>query len=683
MAHEEISREDVLEYHRGERPGKLQIEVTKPLLSQRDLSLAYSPGVGHAVTAVAENPLLAYDLTAKGNLVAVVTNGTAILGLGNLGPVPAKPVMEGKAALFKQLADVDVFDLELDCRSTDELVATIRALAPGFGGINLEDIAAPACFEVESRLRDELAIPVFHDDQHGTAIITGAALVNALELAGKHIAAVKVVVIGAGAAGVACARMYVKLGVRREHITMFDRLGMVYEGRTEEMDPYKGAFARPGPPLSLGEALGGADVLLEVSAANVVTPEMLRGMAPNPILFLLANPDPEIRYELALSARPDAIVATGRSDYPNQVNNVLVFPYLFRGALDVRATAVTAEMEQAAVRALAALAREVVPERVLAAYGLSRLKFGREYIIPKPNDYRALEWVASAVAEAARSAGVARAHIDLDGYRERLRAMQRRGWRVVHAAIEKARHDPRRIVFPEGENPRIIRAARLMEAENVARPVLLGRPAVVAGAIAALGLDYHPSVIDPEESPQLDAYAADIYALCKRKGLTLARAEKLVRQPNVFGLMMVRSGEADGFLSGLTYDYPEVLRPILQLIPLRPGTGTVAGVFIVISGSQVHFIADGLVNIDPGPEELAQIAILVADFVADFDIQPRIALVSFSNFGSVRSLQTEKVRRAVQIVRERRPDLEVDGEMQADTALSPDIVESRYPFSRI
>lgn len=678
-----ITPEDVLEYHRGERPGKLQIQPTKPLLSQRDLSLAYTPGVGYAVRAVADDPLLAYEYTAKGNLVAVVTNGTAILGLGNRGPLAAKPVMEGKAVLFKRLADVDVFDLELDAPEPEEVIAAVRAIAPGFGGINLEDIAAPACFEVEDRLREALDIPVFHDDQHGTAIITAAALLNAAELTGKRLPGLRVVIIGAGAAGVAIARMFVQLGVQRADVTMFDRVGMVWQGREEEMDPYKGAFAQPGPPRSLGQALEGADVLVGVSAANVVTPQMLRGMNPSPILFLLANPEPEIPYEVARETRPDAIVATGRSDYPNQVNNVLVFPYIFRGALDVRAHAINEAMSLAAAHALARLAREPVPESVLLPYDLEHLKFGPDYIIPKPNDFRILEWVAPAVAEAAMQSGVARRQLEIEEYRGWLRGLQRRGWRIVHAIMEKAQRAPKRMVFAEGEHPKVLHAAQQLEREGIARPVLLGEPAVIAARVAELGLQIQPEVIDPARSPRLPAYEEALYQQRRRRGVTPHHAAEMVRSPNIFGLMMVKMGEADGFLSGLTYDYPAVVRPILQLIRTRPGASAIAGVYMVLARNRAYFFADGLININPDAIELAEIALLTADFVRELDIEPHVAMLSFSNFGSVPDPESDKVRRAVRIVETRRPDLNIDGEMQADTALSAVIADEYYPFSRV
>jgi malate dehydrogenase (oxaloacetate-decarboxylating)(NADP+) len=677
-----ISKEDVLEYHEGERPGKLQIQSTKPLLSQRDLALAYSPGVAHAVTAVAGDPLLAYRYTAKGNLVAVVTNGTAILGLGNRGPVAAKPVMEGKAVLFKRLADVDVFDIELDAPDAETVIKATKAIAPGFGGINLEDIAAPAAFEVEEQLQELLDIPVFHDDQHGTAIIVGAALRNALELTGKDIHTIRVVVIGAGAAAVATASFFVELGVPIENITMFDRIGMVYEGRTEEMDRYKGPFARPGPK-TIPEALEGADVLLGLSAANVVTPEMLARMAPNPILFTLANPEPEIAYALALEARPDAIVATGRSDLPNQVNNVLAFPYIFRGALDVQARAINMPMQLAAARALADLAKEYVPDSVLRAYGVERLSFGREYILPKPNDYRLLQAVAPAVAQAAIETGVARRAIDIAEYRDRLQAGQSRGWRVVHSIFEKAQQSPKRVVFVEGEHPAILRAVQQMKAEGLSEPVLLGNHETISARIRELGLHIQPEIIEPGRSGRAATYAEEIYRLRQRKGVTLQRAEEMVRDHNIFGLMMLRMGDADGFVSGLTYEYPTIVRPTLQLIRTRPGVSTMVGAYIVIARGRAYFFADALINVDPDPTRMAEIAILTAGFARQLDIEPHVAMISFSNFGSVPGPEPEKVQQAVRIVREREPDLNVDGEMQVDTALSSGIMDHYYPFSSI
>lgn len=678
-----VSEEDVLEYHEGERPGKLQIQATKPLLSQRDLALAYSPGVAYAVTALAADPLLAYRYTAKGNLVAVVTNGTAILGLGNRGPVAAKPVMEGKAVLFKRLADVDVFDIELDAPDAESVIASTRAIAPGFGGINLEDIAAPAAFEVEERLQEALDIPVFHDDQHGTAIIVGAALHNALELTGKDIHRVRVVVIGAGAAGIATANFFVELGVPLQNITMFDRIGMVYQSRREEMDRYKDRFAQPGPPKSLAQALEGADVLLGLSAANVVTPEMLRSMAPDPILFTLANPEPEIDYHLALETRPDAIVATGRSDLPNQVNNVLAFPYIFRGALDVQARAINLSMQLAASRALANLAKEYVPESVLRAYGVDRLSFGRDYILPKPNDDRLLDSVAPAVAQAAIESGAARRVIDIEEYRERLQATRSRGWRVVHSIYEKAQRSPKRVVFVEGEHPTVLRAVQQMKAEGLSEPVLLGNSETITARIRELGLRIRPRIIEPERSERAAAYAEEIYQLRQRKGVTMQRAEEMVRDHNIFALMMLRTGDADGVVSGLTYEYPAVVRPTLQLIRTRPGVSTMVGAYIVIARGRAYFFADALINVDPNPAQLAEIAVLTAGFVRQLDIEPHVAMISFSNFGSVPGAEPEKVQAALRIAQEREPGLNIDGEMQVDTALSGEIMDELYPFSRI
>ena len=678
-----ITRREVLEYHADGRAGKLEIRATKPLISQRDYSLAYTPGVAQVVEVIDEDPAAAYKFTAKGNLVAVVSNGTAILGLGDRGPVAAKPVMEGKALLFKQLADVDVFDIELQAESADEIVRVVAAIAPGFGGINLEDIAAPTCFEVEERLRKNLDIPVFHDDQHGTAIITSAALVNAMHLSGKDVARAKVVIIGAGAAGIACARMFVALGISRQNILMFDRHGLIRRGRPEGMNRYKLEFAQDGPDLTVEEGLVGADVLLGLSAGNTISPSMLKAMAPQPILLLLANPDPEIRYELALAARPDAIVATGRSDYPNQVNNVLGFPFIFRGALDVQASTVNEEMKRAAAEALAALTREVVPESVLKAYGLAHLKFGRDYIIPKPNDYRVLEWVASAVAEAAMRSGVAQATVDLSEYRERLRGLQHPGRRLVHSIVEKAVRKPKRLIFVEGEHEIVIRAARRFESDGFGHAVLLGRPERIADRISELGLQYQPEIVDPATSELAASYAAEIYRRRQRKGVDRRKAQALSQTPEIFGLMMLQSGHADALLVGVDHDYQSALQPILQHIPLEPNVSTATGVFVVMSGRRLTFIADSLVNIDPDPHRLAEIAIRTADFARDFDVEPRVAMVSFSNFGASRHASAKKMRQAVEIIRELRPDLPVDGEMQADVALSASIAGDRFPFSRV
>jgi malate dehydrogenase (oxaloacetate-decarboxylating)(NADP+) len=676
-------REDALEYHRKGRPGKLEIVPTKPMITQRDLSLAYSPGVAYPVLEIEKDPDLAYEYTIKGNLVAVISNGTAILGLGDRGALASKPVMEGKAVLFKKFADVDAIDIEVNTRDPDEFIRVVQAIAPTFGGINLEDIKAPECFYIEETLRATLDIPVFHDDQHGTAVISAAALLNALELVGKRIDEIKVVINGAGASGIACADLWVKLGVRKENLIMLDTKGVIYKGRKEGMNPYKERFAADTEARTLAEAIRGADVFLGLSVADVLTPEMVKSMAERPIIFALANPDPEIRYELAKEVRPDAIVATGRSDYPNQVNNVLGFPFIFRGALDVRARAINDEMKLAAARALAALAREDVPDSVLKAYGLETLRFGPDYIIPKPLDPRVMLWEAPAVAQAAMETGVARIHIDIEEYRERLAARLGKGTQVMRFIINKAKAAPKRIAFGEGEEPKILRAAALIQEEGIGRPILIGRPEVIRRRIEELGLRCQPEIVYPPEFPRLEEYAQRLYEKRQRKGVTLPLARTLMLEPNYFGPMMVEMGDADAFISGLTYDYPAVIRPALQVVGVREGMRKVAGLYIMIVKEKVYFFTDATVNIEPKAEDLAEIAIMAADFARRFDIEPRVAMLSFSNFGSTRHPLSEKVRQAVEIVRQRRPDIRIDGEMQADTAVVPEIIEERYPFSRV
>ncbi len=676
-------REDALEYHRKGRPGKLEIVPTKPMITQRDLSLAYSPGVAYPVLEIEKNPDLAYEYTTKGNLVAVISNGTAILGLGDRGALASKPVMEGKAVLFKKFADVDAIDIEVNTHDPDEFIRIVQAIAPTFGGINLEDIKAPECFYIEEALRATLDIPVFHDDQHGTAVISAAALLNALELVGKRIDEIKVVINGAGASGIACAELWVKLGVRRENIIMLDSTGVIYKGRKEGMNPYKERFAAETDARTLAEAIRGADVFLGLSVADVLTPEMVKTMAERPIIFALANPDPEIRYELAKEVRPDAIVATGRSDYPNQVNNVLGFPFIFRGALDVRARAINEEMKLAAARALAALAREDVPDSVLKAYGLESLRFGPDYIIPKPLDPRVMLWEAPAVAQAAMETGVARIHIDIEEYRERLAARMGKGTQVMRFIINKAKTAPKRIAFGEGEEPKILRAAAMVQEEGIGHPILIGRPQVIRRRIEELGLRCCPEIIYPPEFPRLEEYARRLFEKRQRKGITLPLARTLLLEPNYFGPMMVEMGDADAFISGLTYDYPAVIRPALQVVGVREGMRKVAGLYIMIVKEKVYFFTDATVNIEPTAEDLAEIAIMAADFARRFDIEPRVAMLSFSNFGSTRHPLSEKVRQAVEIVQQRRPDILIDGEMQADTAVVPEIIEERYPFSRV
>lgn len=676
-----LKREEALEYHAKGRPGKIALRVTKPCDTQRDLSLAYSPGVAEPVREIAKDPDAAFEYTARGNLVAVISNGTAVLGLGDVGALASKPVMEGKGVLFKRFADIDVFDLEINATDPDEMVRIVKALEPTFGGVNLEDIKAPECFEIERRLRAELSIPVFHDDQHGTAIISGAALINGLHLVGKSMDQVRVVINGAGASAIACADFFVLLGVDPEKILMCDSKGVLYKGRTEGMNPFKEAYTRETNRRTLAEALAGADVFVGLSVANVVSAEMVKTMAERPIIMPLANPDPEIPYDVAREARPDALVATGRSDYPNQVNNVLGFPYIFRGALDVRARAINDEMKVAAAHALAELARQEVPDAVLRAYGLDQLHFGPEYLIPKALDPRVLTWVAPAVAKAAMESGVARTEIDLDEYRERLENRFGKAREVKHFIMSRAQQDPKRVVFSEGEEPKIIRAAARLRDEGLAQPILLGHPDRVATLARELGINGQLTVICPEEHPRFEEYVERYYEMRQRKGVTLREARKLASHGNVFGPLMVALGDADAFVAGLTYHYPEVLRPALQVIRMRPGVSKVAGLYLMVVDDQVYFFTDATVNIEPTAEELAEIAIMAAERVKMLGVEPRVAMLSFSNFGSTAHPLAEKVRRAVELVRQRRPDLIIDGEMQADTAVVPEILEREYPFS--
>ena len=678
-----ISKETALRYHEEGRPGKIEVVPTKPTSSQLDLSLAYTPGVAVPVLDIAENPDDAYRFTAKSNLVAVISNGTAILGLGNRGPLASKPVMEGKGVLFKRFADIDVFDIEVDATDPEEIINVVRAIAPTFGGINLEDIKAPECFVIEERLKEMLDIPVFHDDQHGTAIIATAGLINALEIVGKKIDEVQIVVNGAGASAIACSEMFVLAGARRENITMVDSRGVIYAGRKEGLNEYKARFARETDARSLEDAMRGTDVFVGLSVADVVTQDMVRSMGEQPIIFAMANPDPEIRYELAKEARPDAIVATGRSDYPNQVNNVLGFPFIFRGALDVQACQINEEMKLAAAHALADLAREDVPDSVLRAYGLESLKFGPEYIIPKPFDPRVLLWEAPAVAEAAMKTGFARRQIDLEVYREQLEARLGKGWEVMRLITNKARSDPKRVVFGEGEEPRIIRAAAAVEEQGIGHAILLGRPQVVHQQVEDLGLAFAPTVIEPQFNSQYEAYCQAFFELRQRKGITWSRARALMRRRSYFGPMMVHMGDADAYVSGLTHNYADIIRPALEIVGTVEGVHKVAGMYIMLVRDKIYFFSDATVNIEPSAEDLAEIAFLAADAACRFDIQPRIAMLSFSNFGSTRHPFTDKVRRAVEIVRECRPDLVVDGEMMADTAVVPELIEELYPFSQV
>ncbi len=678
-----ITREEVFEYHRRGRPGKIEVVPTKPLDTQRDLSLAYSPGVAQPVLEIDKRPEAAYEFTARGNLVAVISNGTAILGLGDRGALASKPVMEGKGVLFKAFADVDVFDIEVETRDPDIFIQVVANIAPTFGGINLEDIKAPECFYIEQTLKEQLDIPVFHDDQHGTAIISGAALLNGLELIGKNLKDIRIVVSGAGASAISCSDLAVRLGVKHENITLVDSRGVVYKGRQEGMNIYKERFAAETDARDLADAVRGADVFYGLSVADLLTADMVKTMAEQPLIFAMANPDPEIKYELAKEVRPDAIVATGRSDYPNQINNVLGFPFIFRGALDVRASAINEEMKVAAAKALAALTKEDVPDSVLQAYNVERLKFGPEYIIPKPFDPRVLLWEAPAVAEAAMATGAARITIDLDQYREELAQRQSKGARVRQYIMNKARKRPKRIIFGEGEEPKIIRAASQVIEEGIGHPILLGRPDAVCDQVELLGLDCDLEIIDPGEAEIRGELARELLDRRKRKGITEQHARRMVRNPNFFGPLMVAKGYADAFISGLTYDYPDVIRPALQIFHTKEGSKRAAGVYIIIVEDRVYLFTDATVNIDPSAEDLAEAACLAADFAEQLEIEPRVALLSFSNFGSTRHPLSEKVYEAVKLIREKRPELQVDGEMQADTAVVAEIVEQRYPFSKV
>jgi len=681
-----ITREDALEYHRLKgKPGKVAIIPTKPMDTQRDLSLAYSPGVAEPVLEIEKNPDDAYEYTSKGNLVAVISNGTAILGLGDRGALASKPVMEGKGVLFKKFADIDVFDIELNSHDPDEIIKVVAAISPTFGGINLEDIKAPECFYIEEELKKMLNIPVFHDDQHGTAIISSAGLANALEIVGKKHEDIRLVISGAGASAISCAELAISWGVKRENIMLCDSKGVVYKGRKEGMNKYKERFLVETDARTLTDALRGADVFYGLSVANVMTPEMVKVMAKDPIIFAMANPDPEIRPELAREARKDVIIATGRSDYVNQVNNVLGFPFIFRGALDVRAKQINEEMKFAASKALAALAKEDVPDSVIRAYGGESIKFGREYIIPKPLDPRVLLWEAPAVAEMAMKTGMARKTIDIDEYKEQLAYRQGKGERIRYFFQNKAISSggTKRVAFAEGEEQKVIRAAYQIQEEGIATPVLIGRASVIEGHLKNLGLEYKPQIVDPATFSKLEAYAKAFYEIRQRKGVMANDAVKKVQDPNIFGSLMVKMGDADAFVSGLTYDYPEVIRPALQIHHTAPGATRAAGVYIMIFEEKVFLFTDATVNIDPTAEDLAEIATLAADYAVKLEIDPHVAFLSFSNFGSTPHPLSDKVRKAVALVKARRPDLRVDGEMQADTAVVPEIAEERYPFSAV
>lgn len=677
---------NALEYHSMGRKGKIEVVSTKPCQTAADLSLAYSPGVAEPCLAIEKNPDDAYKYTAKGNLVAVISNGTAVLGLGNLGALAGKPVMEGKGILFKRFADIDVFDIELDTENPDEIIKACQLLEPTFGGINLEDIKAPECFYIEEELKKTMKIPVFHDDQHGTAIISAAALINALELVEKKIEDIRIVVNGAGASANSCAKLAIALGVKRENLIMCDTKGVIYKGRTVGMNQYKELFAAETELRTLEDAAKGADVLFGLSVKGAFTSEMVRSMAPNPIIFAMANPDPEISPDEALAVRNDVIIATGRSDYPNQVNNVLGFPFIFRGALDVRATSINEEMKLAAVKALAKLTREEVPDSVSKAYGNVKFSFGRDYIIPKPFDPRVLLHVAPAVAQAAMDSGVARQPIeDMEKYIEHLESTQGKSKEIMRYIINKAKTDPKRIAFPEGDNEKMLRAAQILVDEGIAAPILIGNSIKIRDKIDEMGLNLDDvQIVDTEHSKYTEPYAQELFRLRQRKGITENEARRIIRRKsrNHFGAMMVRMGDADAMLSGVDSHYPETIRPALEVIGKQPNLTSVHGMYMMVFQKGVYFMADTTVEIDPSAEELAETAILAAQHVSLFDIDPRVAMLSFSNFGSVRHPHSDKVLKAVEIVKEREPDLIIDGEMQADTAVVQDLLD-HYKFSKL
>ncbi|MBC7744917.1 MAG: NADP-dependent malic enzyme [Flavobacterium sp.] len=676
-------KQDALDYHSQGRPGKIQVVSTKPTNSQRDLALAYSPGVAEPCLKIAENKDDVYKYTAKGNLVAVISNGTAVLGLGDIGPEAAKPVMEGKGILFKIFADIDVFDLELDTKNIDEFVKIVKALEPTFGGINLEDIKAPECFEIERRLKEEMSIPVMHDDQHGTAIISSAALINACEIQKKKLDRIRIVVNGAGAAAISCTRLYVSLGAKRDNIVMLDRSGVIRQDR-EDLEGTKAEFATNRKINTLEEAMKDADVFIGLSSPDVLTTDMLKIMAKNPIVFAMANPNPEIGYDLAVRTRKDIIMATGRSDFPNQVNNVLGFPYIFRGALDVRATAINEEMKIAAVRAIADLAKRTVPEAVNLAYNTKNLKFGSEYIIPKPIDFRLITVVSPAVAKAAIDSGVARKIItDWDAYKEELKTRLGVDDALLRAVTNKAKSSPKRIVFAEADNYKILKAAQIVKDDGIAIPILLGNKIRIQEIISENELDLEGVlIINPlEEIEKSLMYAENLFNKRQRRGLTLFEAKKLMRDRNYYGSSMVQFGEADALISGLTRNYASTIKPALQVIGIEEGVNRVAGMYMMLTKKGPVFFGDTTVNENPTAEELVDISILLDRSVKKFNISPRLALLSYSNFGSNEGEVPEKTREAVKIMHTRYPEIVVDGEMQANFAMNANLLKDNFPFS--
>ncbi|MGD0946044.1 MAG: NADP-dependent malic enzyme [Candidatus Binatia bacterium] len=678
-------RQDALDYHSLGRRGKIEVTPTKPLLTQRDLSLAYTPGVAVPCLDIEKEPSLAYTYTSKGNLVAVVSNGTAVLGLGNIGALAGKPVMEGKGCLFKKFADIDVFDIEIASEDPDEIINIVLKLEPTFGGINLEDIKAPECFYIEERLKELMQIPVFHDDQHGTAIISGAALLNAAELVAKPLDKLRVVVSGAGASAIACAKFYLSLGVKRENLILVDTKGVVYEGRSEGMNKYKAQFATSLKARTLGEAIVGADVFLGCSVAGLVSKEMIGAMADRPIVFALANPDPEITYPDAKEARQDVIMATGRSDYPNQVNNVLGFPFIFRGALDVQARVINEEMKIAASHALAALAKEDVPESVQRAYGGATFKFGPDYIIPKPFDPRVLLWEAPAVARAAIETKVARRPLDLEEYKQSLERIYGRTHMVMRKYREQARRQPKRVVFPESEDEKILRACQILTDERIAKPVLLGDEEMLCQRIKELDLDLigRVEIVNHLRSSKFEQYAVEYSRLRQRRGVTFREASYRLHSRKYFSLMMLLQGDVDAVVLGMNTHYAESVRPALEIVGLREGVKRAAGMYMLVLKNDIVFFADCTVNVNPTAEELAEIAIVTADEVRELGVEPRVAMISYSNFGSNKEESAVKMAKATEMVQRRRPDLEVDGEMQFNTATNFTLTKDLYPFCKL
>jgi malate dehydrogenase (oxaloacetate-decarboxylating)(NADP+) len=679
-------KQDALNYHSQGRPGKIQVVPTKPTNSQRDLTMAYSPGVAEPCLRIADNVDDVYKYTAKGNLVAVISNGTAVLGLGNIGPEASKPVMEGKGLLFKIYADIDVFDLEVNAKSVDEFVTIVKALEPTFGGVNLEDISAPTCFEIERRLKAEMNIPVMHDDQHGTAIISGAALMNACEIQGKKLDKVKMVVNGAGAAAVSCSKMYLSLGVKKENLVMFDINGLITPDRTD-LDDIRLEFATTRTDIkTLSDAMKNADVFVGLSAGNVVTPDMLKLMAKKPVVFAMANPEPEISYELATGAREDIIMATGRSDYPNQVNNVLGFPYIFRGALDVRATAINEEMKIAATHAIAEMAKKPVPEAVNLAYNTTNLKFGKDYIIPKPMDQRLITEVSAAVAKAAIDSGVARKVItDWEAYYEELRSRLGTNDKLLRNLTNKAKQNPKRVVFAEADNYKILRSAQIVKEEGIATPILLGNEEKIKRIMRENDLDLDDvQIIDPRvKCENMEEYAEYLYKKRQRRGVTLFEARKMLSDRNYYGACMVQFGRADALISGLTKNYVPTIKPALQIIGTEEGVNRVAGMYMMITAKGPVFFGDTTVNENPTVQELVDITVLIERSVKQFNISPRVAMLSYSNFGSNEGPIPEKTRETVKILHKQYPDMVVDGDMQANFALNSDLLADNFPFSTL